>query len=178
MNPVAYSFSSGETYRLGQHVPERYLDDRGDLKGTRLKMLCRMGCLPVMDRVGREVYPKWPKEYRTCLACNTGQIENVLHFLLECPAYANHRYAMVSDVGRVLGRLAGPTGPIAYSALDTTTRQLVLLGKRIGDSAIEDRIDRTVKRYLKKAWNARAAVTEAINDVMGTSYDVFPARAA
>jgi hypothetical protein len=56
--------------------------DRGDLKGTRLKMLCSMGCLPVMDRVGREAR-RWPKEARTCL---------------ECPAYAGHRARMVDGV--------------------------------------------------------------------------------
>ena len=61
-NPKDYSFSTGEVDRLGQHVPERYLDDRTNLKGTRLKMLCRLGCLPLMDRVGREASPTWPKE--------------------------------------------------------------------------------------------------------------------
>ena len=61
-NPRKYSFSSGETDRLGQHVPERYLDDRDRLKGTRLKMLCRTGALPVMRRIGRELSPPWPPE--------------------------------------------------------------------------------------------------------------------
>ena len=57
VNTAEYSFSSGETGRLGQHVPERYLDDRANLKGTRLKMLSRLGCLPLMHRVGREAKP-------------------------------------------------------------------------------------------------------------------------
>ena len=39
VNPKAYAFSGGEVGRLGQHVPERYLDDRQSLKGTRLKLL-------------------------------------------------------------------------------------------------------------------------------------------
>ena len=29
-NPKNYSFSTGEVHRLGQHVPERYLDDRSN----------------------------------------------------------------------------------------------------------------------------------------------------
>jgi hypothetical protein len=177
-NPAAYSFSSGEEDKLGQLVPERYLDDRNDLKGTRLKMLCRMGCMPVMDRVGREARPKWPKESRTCLVCNHSQREDIKHFLLECPAYAGPRARMVNDVKRVLGRAVGPSGPVDFHAMDATTRHLVLLGRRIGDPVAEDRIDRTVKRYLKKAWNARAAVTETINDMLGTSYGVFSALAA
>jgi hypothetical protein len=51
-NPPEYSFSSGEENRIGQHVPERYLDDRDDLKGTRLKCLSRLGALPVMGHIG------------------------------------------------------------------------------------------------------------------------------
>jgi hypothetical protein len=56
-NPPEYSFSFGEEDRIGQHVPERYLDDRNDFKGARLKALCRLGALPVMRRVGREQKP-------------------------------------------------------------------------------------------------------------------------
>ena len=51
-NPGEYSFSSGEKGKNGSLVLERYLDDRADLKGTRLKALCRLGCLPLMDRAG------------------------------------------------------------------------------------------------------------------------------
>ena len=86
-NPKDYSFSVGEVNKLGQHVPKRYLDDRGNLKGTRLKMLCRLGCLPLMKRVGRETKPPWPREYRTCAACNSGTIEDIHHFVMECPKY-------------------------------------------------------------------------------------------
>ena len=55
-----YAFSSGEVGRRGQRTPEAYLDDRTNLKGTRLKLLCRLGALPLMRRVGREVRPPWP----------------------------------------------------------------------------------------------------------------------
>jgi len=41
-NAEAYSFSVGEVGRQGRLVPERYLDDRDCLKGTRLKLLCRL----------------------------------------------------------------------------------------------------------------------------------------
>jgi hypothetical protein len=63
-NPGEYSFSSGKKGKNESLVLERYLDDRSDLKGTRLKALCRLGCLPLMDRVGREARPRWPKEMR------------------------------------------------------------------------------------------------------------------
>jgi hypothetical protein len=35
-NPPEYSFSLGKENWIGQHVPERYSDDRDDLKGTHL----------------------------------------------------------------------------------------------------------------------------------------------
>jgi hypothetical protein len=175
INPAPYSFSPGENGKRGQHVPERYLDDRTDLKGTRLKMLCRMGCLPVMDRVGREARPKWPKETRTCLCCNRNQVEDVNHFILECPMFTTHRTTMLTDVSRTLRTL--PERPIDFQTLDPSDRLRTLPGKRVGDPIAEDRIDRTVKRFLRKAWNARTEVTSAINQVMGTSYET-PAKAA
>ena len=52
-NTRAYSFSSGEEGRPGRLVPERYLDDRVCLKGTRLKLLCRLNCLPVSGKGGQ-----------------------------------------------------------------------------------------------------------------------------
>ena len=78
-NTVNYSFSTGEVGRLGQHVPERYLDDRSNLKGTHLKMLCR---LDLTDRVGREAKPPWPRDLRTCGACNTGRVEDIHLFVM------------------------------------------------------------------------------------------------
>jgi hypothetical protein len=172
-NPKVYSFSTGEEGRLGQHVPERYLDDRADLKGTRLKLLCRLGCLPTMHRVGREVKPSWPKATRTCLVCNTARIEDVAHFVLDCPAYACHRTRLLTDVTGALNR--SPTATVStarFQALPRVCRLALLLGQRFGDPIAENRIDRACKRYIKKAWNARADVTVAINSVLGTKYDV------
>ena len=71
VNPKTYAFSGGEVGRLGQHVPERSLDDRQN------KLLCRLNCLPVMERVGRERYltgqrrtvcasPVTPDEWKMC----------------------------------------------------------------------------------------------------------------
>ncbi len=51
-NPTAYSFSSGEDDRLCQHVPERYLDDRKDLKGNATEDAVQDG-LPACDGQGR-----------------------------------------------------------------------------------------------------------------------------
>ena len=48
-NAEEYSFSKAEQGQRGALVPERYLDDRTALKATRLKLLCRLGCLPTFE---------------------------------------------------------------------------------------------------------------------------------
>ena len=176
-NTPEYSFSSGEEGRMGHLVPERYLDDRKDLKGTRLKLLCRVGCLPVMHRVGREVSPKWPKETRTCLACNGGRIEDVKHFILDCPLYDSHRTRMLNEVDRALDQSPATLDSADFLSMDGPSRLAILLGRRIDDPVAEDRIDRTVKRFLRKAWNGRATVTAVINRLLDTKYEVMEDKA-
>jgi len=177
-NPENYSFSSGEVGKLGQHVPERYLDDRFDLKGTRLKMLCRLGSLPVAERVGKERRPPWPAEYRTCSACNMGKIEDTNHLVMECPLYESKRVALLRQVVRELAKSDGDVTAIGFANMTARDQLNVLMGKRIADPAAEDRIDRNVKRFLSKCWNLRSEVTGALNRVLSTSYGIYVAPGA
>ena len=169
----AYAFSSGEVDRMGRLTPQPYLDDRRCLKGTRLKMLCRLGCLPVMDRVGREAKPAaWPKATRTCLMCTQGKVEDVAHFVAGCPAYAAQRSRMCVQVARALDYSIGSVVAEDFAAMDEEGRARVLLGQRTGDPVAEAKIDRHVKKFLVKAWNTRASLTSATNEVMGKAYEV------
>ena len=135
VNGPEYSFSSGEEGLLGYMVAKRYLDDRRNLKGTRLKLLCRLGCLPVMQRVGRESTPRWPERARTCLMCAGGHVEDVWHFVMDCPAYTKYRDRMLSYVGRVMGGWGA--GGVGVSDVGVFR---LLLGARIGDPQMEDRV--------------------------------------
>jgi hypothetical protein len=177
INTEPYSFSSGEVGRLGQHVPERYLDDRRCLKGTRLKLLCRLNCLPVMDRVGREVTPKWPKESRVCFTCNGGVVEDVHHFLMECPGYHRRREVLLRSVASMIDSSDGNLSPGEFMGKKPQSQALILLGKRFGDPGAENSIDRLVKRFITKAWNQRSGLTHTIDGILGTSYDVYTANA-
>jgi hypothetical protein len=178
-NPKEYTFSAVEEGRLGQHVPEHYLDDRVDLKGTRLKLLCRTGSLPVLERIGREAHPRWTKEAAACLTCNApggapGPVEDIHHLMMVCPLYTTPRARMLGAVERALDQV--PEGKFdrqAYLELDGKAQCSVLLGQRIDNPEVENKIDRIVKVYLKKAWNARIHVTEHVNTVLGTQYGVF-----
>ena len=172
LNTEPYSFSKGEVERQGRLVPERYLDDRACPKGTRLKLLCRLNCLPVMHRVGREVKPKWPVHDRVCFACGTGAIEDVRHFLMDCPLYARKRAGLIKHVYSVLSTGGSAVTPHLFKGLCVQVQGEILLGKRIGDPIAENRIDAAVKKYLVKAWNLRATVTTGINAVLGTKYSV------
>ena len=181
LNPEPYSFSAGECERIGQHVPERYLDDRKCLKGTRLKLLCRLNCLPLMDRVGREVKPRWPKENRICFAClslkEKAVVEDVHHFIMECSSYSDKRERLLCSVRSIIDGSAGELIAGEFQAMDSTSQAHILLGKRFGDPIAENSIDRLVKRFLTKAWNIRSGLTDKVNTVLSTSYDVFTAKA-
>ena len=173
-NTPEYAVFSSEVDRLGRSVPERYLDDRQDLKGTRLKLLCRLGSLPVMARVGREARPPWPREQRVCHMCNSpGTVEDVRHFVMECPAYSAFRTSLYARA-EVLVKAASNKCTILdrdFSTLPDVDKFHIILGQRFGDKATEDKLDSCVKRYLRKCWNIRAPLTRAINEALGTSYE-------
>ena len=98
-HPEKYSAFSGEANRLGFRVPERYLDDRDNLKGTRIKLLYRLAGLPLMDRVGREA--GWDKDDSRCVACDAGEVVIVEHFVMSCQAYDALRTDLFTpDYGR------------------------------------------------------------------------------
>lgn len=181
-------------------TPERYLDDRADLKGTRLKLLCRIGCLPVMNRVGREQKPPWEKSTRICPCCSLGEVEDVAHLILRCSTYNRHRqrlfatmHAAARDPDAYSIKPARPGKPSvdiphteSYEKAKVLLRSptqcwqasaamllAVILGQRIGAPKLEDKIDAATKRFLRKAWHARSHWTTAVNEALGTSYDVF-----
>lgn len=173
VNEVEYSKFSGEVGRLGFLTPERYLDDRTNIKGTRLKMLCRLACLPVMDRVGREVRPKWPKENRVCWTCEDAHVEDVRHFVMDCTRYDAHRTVLLAKVCKILESQEGEKTFDDFNMLTAKEQFEILMGKRIGNPQAEDTIDKYVKTFLVKCWGCRRAVEDAVNNVLNTNYSVF-----
>ena len=169
-NIAEYSVMSGEEGKLGQYVPESYLDDRNNLKGTRLKLLCRTNSLPVMNRVGREVRPPWPKAHRLCLMCDHQAVEDVPHFVMDCPAYARHRDRLFACVARALTHIPHS---IDFATATRTEKLYVILGKRSGNVKADASIDRMVKIFLSKIWNIRQPITNAINVELNVNYGII-----
>ena len=125
-----------------------------------------------MDRVGREVRPKWPKHDRVCFACGSGTVEDTHHFIMDCPCYAAKRASLIAQIGLILARSTSDLTAAAFADMSSQAQCEVILGRRIGDPVAENRIDAAAKRYLTKAWNLRAGVTANMNAVLGTAYDV------
>ena len=64
--------------------------------------------------------------------------------------------------------LGDPT-PEAIAELEAGSERVieVLLGARAGCKLTEDEVDRAIKRFLRKAWKTRRAVTAAVNQEFG-----------
>ena len=143
---------AGEIGRREALVPEPYLDDRDEPIGRRLKLMCRMGCLPTLKRAVREA--ELPAAHGTCQMCTSGSIEDIEHLIMNCEAYSRHRLKMLQSVR------FGPECQTQSDRLD------VLLGKSTGASKVDDRIDIAVKRFLKKAWRTRKWLVLSTNKAL------------
>jgi hypothetical protein len=148
---INFACFTGEVGRRGALVAEPYLDDREEPIGTRLKLMCRAGCLPVLKRVAREA--RLPAALGICKLCTSGNIETIEHLVMECTAHSKPRSKMLSMV---------PFGPDCTSSTDKLD---VLLGKSTGVSKTDDIIDMSVKRFLKKAWRSRKWLILEINRI-------------
>ena len=86
--------------------------------------------MPVMDRVGREISPRWPKENRVCFGCNTGTLEDVRHFIMDCPLYADKRAHLTAYVGGILeNSMADLT--TSFGKMSRNEQYETILGKRV-----------------------------------------------
>ena len=111
------------------------------------------------------------------MACDEGIVEDVQHFVMHCPSYAEKRATLMHDVAGVLATSNGTVGAEAFLAMPSQDQRHILLGRRVGDPAAENRIDRATKRFLRKAWNARERAglsTRIVNAVCGTAFSVSP----
>jgi len=167
--PVSKEFAvfSGEVGRRGALVPEPYLDDRTEPVGRRLKLMCRLGCLPTMERVTREERLQ-PTQAR-CRLCDAGEREDMHHLILSCPAHHRHRSKMVAAVSAAADQPIG----CDFAELDRDSQLEYLLGKSTGIARVDDQINRHFTRFLKKAWRGRSWLTADVNEKLGREDTVW-----
>lgn len=66
-----------------------YLVGRCSMEACSIKARLRAGVLPLMVVLGQQL--GWPVCMRNCPVCHSSDVEDVRHFLLDCPAYRCER---------------------------------------------------------------------------------------
>ena len=168
---VPFAVMSGEVGTRGGQVIEPYLDGRAEPVGTRLKLMCRLGCLPTMSRVARE--EKLPPGQEFCRLCGEGAVEDIQHLLLSCPLHERHRAKMVAGVDSAL--VSAGKEQLGKQCVNEQTD--ILLGKSTGAVTADGKINNDVTRFLKKAWRGRKWLTATINDTLGREDTVWALKA-
>ena len=124
---------------------EEYLFKNID-RGRRLKIKFRSGTSGLMEEIGRR--EGIAKEERICASCDTKEIENVCHALIQCDAYAEYRNEWKEKV----------LDQIKYLSLEDDRFTLeLMLGKRfptLAQTEIES-IDQLSVAYFETLWNER-----------------------
>ena len=124
---------------------EVYVNDPGDRRGARLKFRFRTRSASLRAEVGGW---KNKEEARQCVMCSEGEEESVEHVLMRCTAYRSEREQLweLMEAERGLGE--------EWRWLEEEEKVKVLLGQ---DMCMEggERIDRSVKSYLRKVMDER-----------------------
>ena len=164
--PPDFAVFSGEVDRRGSLVCEQYLDDNADTVGRKLKLMCRAGCLPTLKRVGRE--ERWDEQRTQCMMCSReGAIENMEHVIISCNAYTQHRQALFRGIDAVFR--SEPKNSFHNATCANMGHEALLdllLGGSSGVAAVDHKVDRLAKRFLRKVWRTRKPLTLALNSVL------------
>ena len=102
--------------------------------------------------------------------CDHQVVEDVPHFVMDCPAYARHRARLFACIARALSHAPDS---IDFASVTRSEKLHVILGKRSGCAKVDTSIDRMVKSFLIKNWNARQPITSAINEALGVDYGII-----
>lgn len=153
--PARYAAYAGEVERRGSCVMERYLDAWDDAQGTKLKLLCRGGLMPLLSNVGRD--NGWTQDMTRCQLCEGGEAETLEHFLLSCARYDKHRRRAIAGICRATGE-ARPSQDMLRD---------LMLGKRTGSADADARIDVIARQFLREAWHERRCLTRTISEMTG-----------
>ncbi len=124
---------------------EMYVDDLGDRRGASLKFRFRTRSAGLRGEVGG-----WKNrdEDRQCIMCSMQEDENVEHVLFKCKAYRSEREQLWREV-------VGTEDIEWWSRLGEEEKVRVLLGGETDTTDEAGRIDRGVKKYLRKVMDKR-----------------------
>ena len=160
--------------KLGQSRIPQYLNDRSNVQGVHLLTKCRLGYLWLMKPIARTV--KGGGVSARCRLCHFGQVEDVEHFLLQCPVLDPCRRQLEHRLDAVLPGLGKPGAELLARYYDGREGRLRVL---LGDLSVEYRgveddaedhsgrsqvgkakwfVDKNVKNFLVMCWRVRESV--------------------
>ena len=81
--------------------------------------------------VGRHSRPYIPRHQRFCLYCDTGEIDDEIHFLLKCPFHSAGRFSLLQEIVHYLPLQSEPDHRDMFINIMTSKNQMILnaLGK-------------------------------------------------
>ena len=122
-----------------------------DTKDSQRKLLARLRCSSSELNIERERWDNIRREDRKCRVCDTGQVEDEKHFLLDCHGYNRERKEMFENI-----RL-GTNRSYDFNLMIHDPRWVLdaLIGRNIGEFPDRYVIRNEVGEYLLKAFNIR-----------------------
>ena len=134
---------------------QKYSININDFRGSRLKLLARINCLPVNSTLCRMQIRTNPQ----CTICTNNYVENVNHVLLECEAYTNLRNELNSDMKTLF---CGQNVDANFTGLPPLGKMMFLIGD-LGyhfSNFIGDEIDKLCKKFLCNIFMLRFQIAE------------------
>jgi hypothetical protein len=103
---------------------------------------------------GRYTRPKTPEEDRLCIYCNKNEVENEIHFLINCPNYTQERIQLLEEISPLIPNLLGqdPHGQFVSILSNKIPEVLNSLGK-----------------FIYKCFEKRASFRTLGSDTVGAS---------
>ena len=78
--------------------PEPYLSQPHNLHHTLALVRFRISSHNLCIETGRYTRPYTPKENRICIYCKSNEVEDEMHFLLDCPLYIQERIKLLNVI--------------------------------------------------------------------------------
>lgn len=123
--------------------------------GTVLRTKLRGGTNALRVSQGRQSRPKLERHERVCLVCNSGQVEDEAHFVMDCAELAKARAAMWK---RIMGAVRKE--PEAARALRLMNRAELfdfILGQK-QEWVVNDAVNGAIAKGLAEMYEARKAI--------------------
>ena len=121
------------------------------MKEPHRKLIAKLRCSSSDLSIEKERWDSINREDRKCRVCDTDQVEDEKHFLLDCPGYIRERKEMYDNIRSRTSRIYD------FKLMIHDTRWLMdaLIGRNIGEVPDRSIIRYEVGEYLLKAFNLR-----------------------